>query len=68
MKRTKNTVVRRAREGILSLCSGETSPLRVLHPALESPAGGGHRAVGVSPEQGQETDERAGAPLLWRSD
>lgn len=67
---TKTIVAIREKEGILSLYSAlvRNSPIRVLHPALGSPEEGGHGPVGVSPEQGQETDERAGAPLLWRTD
>ena len=45
-----NSVASRLREGILSLCSGETPP-RVLHPALEPSAQDRHGPVGVGPEE-----------------
>ena len=45
------------------LCSGETSP-GALRPALEPSAQAGHRAVGVSPEEGYRNGPRAGTPLL----
>ena len=44
------------------LCSGQTPP-GGLRPTLEPSAHEGHRAVGVSLE-GDEKDQRAGAPLL----
>ncbi|GAB0186370.1 triadin [Grus japonensis] len=45
------------------LHSCETLP-GVLRPALGAPVQERHRAVGVSPEEGHEADQRAGAPLL----
>jgi len=53
----------RWREGILPLCSGETSP-GFLHPAVDPSAQEGHGPVGVSPEEGDKNDPRARAPLL----
>ncbi|KAK4819935.1 hypothetical protein QYF61_015556 [Mycteria americana] len=59
----KSSVASRSREGILPLCSGETSPA-VLHPALEPSAQKRCGPVGVGPEERHKNDQRAGTPLL----
>jgi len=45
-----SSVGSRTREGIMPLCSGETS-LGVLHPALEPSAQDRHGPIGVGPEE-----------------
>ena len=59
----KRSVASRAREVILLLCSGETSP-GVLRSALEPSAQEGHGTVGAGPKEGYRNDSKAGAPLL----
>ncbi|GAB0204149.1 cAMP-dependent protein kinase inhibitor alpha [Grus japonensis] len=59
----KRSVTSRSREVILPLHSCETPP-GVMCPALGAPVQERHRAVGASPEEGHEADQRAGAPLL----
>ena len=53
----------RAREVILTLCSGEASP-GVLCPDVESSVQEKHRSVGALPEEGQKEDPSNGKPLL----
>ncbi|GAB0208858.1 cAMP-dependent protein kinase inhibitor alpha [Grus japonensis] len=59
----KRSVTSRSREVILPLYTCETPP-GVLRPALGAPVQERHGAVGASPEEGHEADQRAGAPLL----
>ena len=53
----KRSVASRSREGIVPLCSLETSP-GVLCPALEPSAQEGHGPVGVGPDEGHKDDKR----------
>ncbi|GAB0204169.1 hypothetical protein GRJ2_002882500 [Grus japonensis] len=59
----KRSVTSRMREVILPLWSRETPP-GVLRPALGAPAQDRYGAVGVSPEEDHEDDQRAASPLL----
>ncbi|GAB0179883.1 cAMP-dependent protein kinase inhibitor alpha [Grus japonensis] len=62
----KRGVTSRSREVILPLYSTlmRETPPGVQCPALGAPVQERHGAVGVSPEEGHEADQRAGAPLL----
>ncbi|PKU47138.1 rna-directed dna polymerase from mobile element jockey- hypothetical protein [Limosa lapponica baueri] len=57
----KRNVASKSRPPLLH--SGETPP-RVLYPALESSAQGGHGPVGTGPVEGHKNDQSAGAPML----
>jgi len=57
------SVVTRAREVILSLCSDETSP-GVLHIDVQSSVQERHGPVGTCPEEGHKNDLRDGSPSL----
>jgi len=50
-------------KGRVDVCSCE-APSGVLHPGQRPPVQGGCQTFGEAPEEGQEDDQRAGAPLL----
>lgn len=62
----KRTMGRRTREVILPLFSCLLGPHWILHPALRFQTQEGHGPSRASPEEGQEGDQRPGAPMKSR--